>query len=313
MFDRRQAPARLLAATIVGAALFAAVPADAQNAHGVIAFGETPEGKGVAYGFSWNFHGKDEAHAEAVNACISSGGTDCIQLAWFRNGCGALAIDQYGNAQESPECRSSRRKREPCGRARQPGKAVATSSVRYAPLRRRAGHLVGKRKRPAGERFANDAHGAGGRIADSRRTRPGPAESHRSGVRCRPRRWRFRAAHAVRDLEWQAANGLEATGHVTPEQFAPLAAVDASPTEEQEPELQRETADARNYDACMEHCTKEGRDFDHCHPICSDSTEAKPSAAVPAAEHSTATKTPTAVPGCHARQLHHYRRENGCH
>ena len=66
--------------------------------HGVIAFGETAQGKGVAYGFSWNFDGKDAARAEAVNACVSSGGTDCVQLAWFQNGCGALAIDQYGNA-----------------------------------------------------------------------------------------------------------------------------------------------------------------------------------------------------------------------
>ena len=72
MFNRSQAPARLLAATIVGAVLFAAVPADAQDAHGVIAFGETPEGKGVAYGFSWNFHGKDAAHAEAEIAPLST-------------------------------------------------------------------------------------------------------------------------------------------------------------------------------------------------------------------------------------------------
>ena len=89
MFNLRKAPAgSLAAATIAGAALFAAVPAGAQDAHGVIAFGETAEGKGVAYGFSWNFPGKDEAHAEAVNACISAGGTDCVQLAvvpeWLR-------------------------------------------------------------------------------------------------------------------------------------------------------------------------------------------------------------------------------------
>ena len=102
MFNRRQAPARFLATTIAGAALFAAVPADAQDAHGVIAFGETEQGKGVAYGFAWNFDGKEAAHAAAVNACISSGGTDCVQLARFQNGCGALAMDQYGNAQGKP-------------------------------------------------------------------------------------------------------------------------------------------------------------------------------------------------------------------
>ena len=89
MFNIRQAPAGFLASMMAGAALFAAVPVGAQDAHGVIAFGETPEGKGVAYGFSWNFDSKEAAHAEAVNACISGGGTDCVQLAWFQNGCGA--------------------------------------------------------------------------------------------------------------------------------------------------------------------------------------------------------------------------------
>lgn len=102
MFNVRQAPAGLLAATMAGATLFAAVPAGAQDAHGVIAFGDTAEGNGVAYGFSWNFHDKDATHAEAVSACISAGGTGCAQLAWIQNGCGALAIDRYGNAQGKP-------------------------------------------------------------------------------------------------------------------------------------------------------------------------------------------------------------------
>ena len=56
--------------------------AAAQEAHGVIAFGtETDQGNVVAYGFAWNFPAKDTAHAEAMNACMSGGGTDCIQLA----------------------------------------------------------------------------------------------------------------------------------------------------------------------------------------------------------------------------------------
>ena len=96
--------------------------------------------------------------------------------------------------------------------------------------------------------------------------------------------------------EWQAANGLEATGHVTREQFASIMAVDGSPAEEQEPEPQPEAADTRNYNACMEYCTREGRDFGHCHPICSNGTAAKPSAAAPAAEDATVAKPPDAVP-----------------
>ena len=96
--------------------------------------------------------------------------------------------------------------------------------------------------------------------------------------------------------EWQTANGLEATGHVTREQFASIMAVDASPAKEQEPEPQPEAADTRNYNACMEYCTREGRDFGHCHPICSNGTAAKPSAAAPAVRHDQVTKPPAAVP-----------------
>ena len=103
MSDHLRPPARILAATLTGAALFVSAPAAAQEVHGAIAFGtETDRGNGVAYGFAWNFPAKDAAHAEAMNACISSGGTNCIQVAWFQDGCGALAMDQYGNAQGKP-------------------------------------------------------------------------------------------------------------------------------------------------------------------------------------------------------------------
>ena len=37
------------------------IPADAQDAHGVVAFGETAQGEDVAYGFSWNFDGGQAA------------------------------------------------------------------------------------------------------------------------------------------------------------------------------------------------------------------------------------------------------------
>ena len=87
-------------ATITGAALLLiSVPAFAQDQHGAISFGtETGQSDGVAYGFAWNFPAKDAAHAGAMNACMSSGGTNCTQAAWFANGCGALAMDQHGNA-----------------------------------------------------------------------------------------------------------------------------------------------------------------------------------------------------------------------
>ena len=65
-----------------GAALFVSALAAAQDHHGAIAFGTEPDqSNGVAYGFARNLPAKDPAQAEAMNACISSGGTNCIQLA----------------------------------------------------------------------------------------------------------------------------------------------------------------------------------------------------------------------------------------
>ena len=199
MFNLRQTPAGFLAATMAGAALFAAVPAGAQDAHGVIAFGETDEGKGVAYGFSWNLPGKEAAHAEAVNACISAGGTHCVQLAWFQAGCGALAVDQYGNAQGKPGMSLEQAE----ARALRTCEAVGGVSCNIvgsacAATGGAPGTWSGERKRPAGARFANVSPRTGRRAAHPRRAHPGPAEPDRSGVRCRPRRWRFRAAHSLR-------------------------------------------------------------------------------------------------------------------
>ena len=297
MFNRREAPARFLVAPIAGAALFAAVPADARDVHGVIAFGETNQGKGVAYGFSWNFDGKDAANAEAVNACISSGGTDCVQLAWFQNGCGALAIDQYGDAQGKP------------GMSREQAEARALRTCEAAG----GGgcNIVGSVcATPGGEPGTWSGSESVLPVRGSQTTATGPEDESLTleermlvqqtltalGFDAGPADGIFGRRTRSAIWEWQTANGLEATGHVTREQFSFITAADASPTEEREPELQQETAHVRNYNACMEHCTKEGRDFDRCHPICSNSTVAKPSAAVSAAGHSRVTTSPTAVP-----------------
>ena len=297
MFNLRQAPVRSLAAPIAASALFAALPADAQDAHGVIAFGETAEGKGVAYGFSWNFDGKDAAHAEAVNACISSGGTDCVQLAWFQNGCGALAIDQYGNAQGKPGMSSEQaeaRALRTCEAAggggcniigsvcAAPGGEPGTWSGSESVLS--ANRPQTTPKGPEDEPLTREERIRVQQSLTALGFDVGPADGV-FGRRTRSAIW-----------EWQTANGLAATGHLTREQFASIMAVDASPTEEQEPEPRPETADTRNYNTCMEYCTREGRDFDHCRPICSNGTAAKPSAAVPAAGHGTVAKSPTSVP-----------------
>ena len=46
----------------------------------------------MTYGFAWNYAAGDEARAAAMNACLGGGGADCVELARFRNGCGALAL-----------------------------------------------------------------------------------------------------------------------------------------------------------------------------------------------------------------------------
>ena len=75
-----------------------AAPAKAQDLHGAIAAGLTVYGEEVAYGFAWNYPGRDEAGDAALGACRSSGGASCAALARFRNGCGALALDPGGVA-----------------------------------------------------------------------------------------------------------------------------------------------------------------------------------------------------------------------
>ena len=75
------------------------LPALAQEAHGAIAFGQTAYGDSIAYGFAWNYSTKGEAIDAAVNACRAGGGTNCEELAWFQNGCGALAVDRHGGPQ----------------------------------------------------------------------------------------------------------------------------------------------------------------------------------------------------------------------
>ncbi len=103
---RPQRPARrrhghLAPAMVAGAVLLlSAGPVRAQNAHGAIAFVHITQDQAVAYGFAWDYSTKEEAQDAAVNSCISaSGGSGCTVLAWFQNGCGALAMDQYGTHQ----------------------------------------------------------------------------------------------------------------------------------------------------------------------------------------------------------------------
>ena len=243
MFDRLRTPARLLAATLTWATLLIAAPTAAQDAHGVIAFGsETDEDHGVAYGFAWNFPAKEAAHVEAVNACVSSGGTNCLQLAWFQDGCGALAMDQYGNAQGKP------------------GMTLEQAETRALRACEAAGgaacDIVGSLcAAPGGEPSTWSGNEIVLLAPDGRTTASGPADESFT------REERVRLQQALTALgfgagsadgvfgsrtraaiwAWQEANGHEATGFVTREQAVSLAALDASTDEEQEPP--REAAD----------------------------------------------------------------------
>ena len=101
-FEIHRTTAGFLAATLVGATLFVVASASPQEALGIIVYGETDQANGVAYGFEWNFPARGAAHAEAVNACISSGGRDYIEVVWFQDGCGAHAMGRHGNVQGRP-------------------------------------------------------------------------------------------------------------------------------------------------------------------------------------------------------------------
>ena len=52
---------------------------------------------GWAYGIAWSFESHDAAKEAARSECIAQGGTDCREIAWFANGCGALALTADGS------------------------------------------------------------------------------------------------------------------------------------------------------------------------------------------------------------------------
>ena len=99
MTDRGRSFIKCFGGLVVVTLLVVAAPAHAQDAHGAIAFGQTAYGRAVAYGYAWNYPTGNEARQAALSACLGAGGTNCAELAWFQNGCGAIALDQYGNAQ----------------------------------------------------------------------------------------------------------------------------------------------------------------------------------------------------------------------
>ena len=110
VYGRRLASIREFAVMAGAALLLAAVPAHAQDAHGVIAFGETGD-NAVAYGVSWNRDTRDRAREAAVEACVArvertapsspGSGTAAAPWRWINT----------ARLRERAECRGNRRKR----------------------------------------------------------------------------------------------------------------------------------------------------------------------------------------------------------
>ncbi len=223
----RRMTGMLLAATLTGSALYVSASAAAQDAHGVIAFGmQTDQANGVTYGIAWNFPAKDSAHAAAVNACISSGGTNCSELVWIKNGCGALAIDQHGNAQGKPGMtreQAETRALQMCEAAGGAGCNIVGSlcttpdgdpdtysgSESVLPMQDRQTMAAG----PEDELLTRDERVLVQQALNALGFDAGPADGV-FGPRTRSAIW-----------DWQSANDLEVTGYLTQEEAEALGAL----------------------------------------------------------------------------------------
>ena len=76
---------------VLGTVVGLSAPLQAQDLHGSIAFSQESTG-GHAWGIAWSFDSPGSAAREAISQCSASGGTQCAQVGWFREACGALAI-----------------------------------------------------------------------------------------------------------------------------------------------------------------------------------------------------------------------------
>ena len=234
MFDCYRMSARFIVATsIVSAALSIAASASAQEAHGVIAYGETRQGNGIAYGFAWNFPAKDAAHAEAMDACLSSGGTNCMEAAWSQNGCVALAIDPQGIAAGRPGMTSEQaeaRALQACEAAGGTGCTIA-GSICVTPGGDPGTYSGSESTVPAQRAQTTPALPAEEPLSREERVVVQQA-LNALGFDAGPADGIFGERTLAAIWEWQTASGHEATGHVTREEFAVLAAAGTSLDEE---------------------------------------------------------------------------------
>ena len=221
---------------LVLTALVVAGPARAQDvAYGAIAVGHTAYGESVAYGFAWNYVAKDEATEAALNACRVGGGTNCAERAWFQNGCGALAVDQYGSGQAKSamtQDQAEDRAVQTCEARGGSGCAVVGSQC--AGPGGEAGTWSGSEQVLAAP--ATDADEAELKIEteaaeerDEQLTREQRVQVQRGlaelGFDVGPADGIFGARTKSAIWSWQTAKGLEATGYLTREQADALGAL----------------------------------------------------------------------------------------
>ena len=252
---------RTTAAAVVATALFLAAPARAQDAHGAIALGRAAQGEAVTYGFTWNYAARDEAKDAAMSACLAGGGTDCAVLAWWWNGCGALALDRYGGGQgssgmsrEHAEARALRN----CEAKGRSGCAVVgsqcTSPGGQAGTYSGSENVLAAPEEPDG--------GTAGRTAGG--DRPAETVAPRDEALTRAQRIRVQRGLSVLGFEagpadgmfgrrtrsaiweWQQAKGLEATGYLTADEAETLAAAGAAVRETPAPRRAASEAGPRN-------------------------------------------------------------------
>ncbi len=229
----------IAALTVCGfvlAALVVVGPVRAQDvAYGAIAVGHTAYGESVAYGFAWNYVVKDEATEAALNACRAGGGTNCAERAWFQNGCGALAVDQYGSGQAKSamtQDQAEARAVQTCEARGGSGCAVVGSQC--ANPGGEAGTWSGSESvlaSPANDadeqRVEEEAEAAEARVESLTReqriqVQKGLAEL---GFDAGPADGIFGARTRSAIWDWQTAKGLEVTGYLTREQADALGAL----------------------------------------------------------------------------------------
>ena len=235
------------AIALAGAVVLFAAPVHAQDSHGAIAVGKATDGESVAYGFAWNHAGKDEARAGALNACRAGGGENCVELAWFQNGCGSLAVDQHGNAQAKSAMTSDQaetRAIRTCEAAGGSGCTVVGSQC--ASPGGQAGSWSGSERvlavpetsgneQPTAEAEARDAP-----LSREQRIRVQQGLSA-LGFDAGPADGLFGRKTRAAIWDWQDAKGREATGYLTREEAEALsgsAAADEQASEESEAEAE---------------------------------------------------------------------------